>query len=106
MAKIKVEIVEGWTGPLDFELLSDGTPQNLTSIGVSGRALDRDKQSVTLTSDVTIVTATEGLVRLTPDTGDFSASGSPYELRFMATDGAGGIVFYPSGEGITLIVRS
>jgi hypothetical protein len=105
MPKVKVEIVEGWEGPLEFQLLSDGSAQNLTSVTVTGRAYDRDRSLVNLTGDVAVSSATGGIVALSPDSGDFYASGSPYELRFKATDGAGGVVFYPSGEAITLIVR-
>jgi hypothetical protein len=105
MSQVKVGIVEGWSGPLDFELLNDGAIQNLTSMTVTGQAFNRLKQAVTLTSDVTILSATDGQVRLTPDTGDFVESGSPYELRFKVVDGSSQIVFFPSDEPISLIVR-
>jgi hypothetical protein len=105
MPKLQVEFVEGWSGPLDFELLNDGAAQDLTSITVTGQARNRLMQAVDMTSDVSILTATEGKVRLTPDTGDFPAAHSPYELRFKAVDGTTGIVFFPSGEAVTLVVR-
>lgn len=105
MAKVKVEFVEGWSGALDFELLNDGTAQNLTSTTVTGQARNRLNQTVDLTSDVTVTDSTGGQVRLTPDTGDFAAEGSPYELRFKVVDSSAAIVFFPSGEAITLIVR-
>ena len=105
MAKVKVEFVEGWTGALDFELLSDGVAQNLTSTTVTGQARNRLNQTVDLSSDLTVTGTTSGQVRLTPDTGDFPANGSPYELRFKVVDQASSIVFYPSGEALTLIVR-
>lgn len=105
MARIKVEIVEGWSGPLDFSLLNDGVAQNLTGITITGQATNRLAQLVDLSSDVTVLSATDGQVRLTPDTGDFPAEQSPYELRFKAVDGTNAIVFFPSGEAITLIVR-
>ena len=78
--------VEGWTGPLDFQLFNDGTAQDLTSITVTGEARNRLRQAVTLSGNVTVLSATDGTVRMTPDTGDFLAVDSPYELRFRATD--------------------
>jgi hypothetical protein len=54
---------------------------------------------------VSILTATEGKVRMTPDTGDFQSEDSPYELRFKVVDGASAVVFFPSGEAVNLIVR-
>lgn len=104
MAQLTVSIVEGWTGPLDFQLLSDGSAQVLTGITVTGQAMNRLKASVDLSSDVAILSATGGTVRILPDTSDFSAEQSPYELRFRATD-ATGIVFFPSEEPIQLLVR-
>lgn len=104
MAQRKVGIVEGWTGNMDFRLLADGEPQNLTGMGVVGVAYNRLKTPVTLTGDVSILSATGGTVRLTPDASDFLESQSPYELRFMVTD-AGLDVFFPSEEPISVIVR-
>ncbi len=105
MANIKVEFVEGWTGPLDFQLLNDGTAQNLAGTTVTGQARNRLLQLVDLSSDVTVTSATDGQVRMTPDTGDFPADQSPYELRFKVVDGTTATVFFPSAQALTLIVR-
>lgn len=105
MSKLKVEFVEGWSGPLDFELLNDGAVQDLTSMTVTGQARNRLNTLVDLSSDVTVVTATEGKVRMTPDTGDFQSEDSPYELRFKVVDAGLAVVFFPSGEAVNLIVR-
>jgi hypothetical protein len=105
MAKLKVEFVEGWTGPLDFQLLNDGVAQDLTAITVTGQARNRLNAAVDLSSDVAILTATDGTVRLTPDAVDFESESSPYELRFKAVDATTAVVFFPSGEAVTLIVR-
>jgi hypothetical protein len=104
MAQITVNIVEGWTGALDFSLLSDGAPQSLTGLTVTGQAVNRLREVVDLSSDVTVLSATAGTVRLLPDTTDFLAAQSPYELRFRATD-ATSIVFFPSEEAVSVIVR-
>jgi hypothetical protein len=104
MAQRKVGIVEGWTGAMDFQLFADGTAQNLTGMTVVAVGYNRIKQAVTLTGDVSVLTATDGLVRLNPDTGDFVEADSPYELRFKVTD-AGTDVFFPSDEPISVKVR-
>lgn len=66
--------------------------------------MNRLKEVVDLTSDVSILSATGGTVRLLPDTSDFVAAQSPYELRFRATD-ATSIVYFPSEEAVSLVVR-
>ena len=103
--QLKVGIVEGWSAALDFQLFNDGTAQNLTNLTITGQARNRLKQAVDLSSDVTVLSATDGTVRLTPDTGDFDAENSPYELRFKAVDTTLAVVFFPSDEAISLVVR-
>ena len=105
MAQLKVGIVEGWSAPLDFTLLNDGVAQNLTSMTLTGVAYNRVGVAVDLSSDVTVLSATAGTVRLTPDTGDFVQSGSPYDLRFKIVDSSTQSAFFPSDESIALIVR-
>src|SRR3989304_757129 len=100
----RVEIVEGWTGNIDFQLKEDDAPANLGTDAVAPTAIDKKRQSVTLAGDLTIVTATAGKVRLNPDTGDFLATSSPYELRIKRTTGTG-VVFYPSGDAVIVDVR-
>lgn len=105
MAQLKVGIVEGWSAPMDFQLMSDGVVQDLSGMSVEGVARNRYEQSVNLTGDVTILDATDGQVRLIPDTGDFASTDSPYELRFKITDGASQIAYWPSDEAILIQVR-
>jgi hypothetical protein len=105
MSKLKVEFVEGWTGPLDFQLLNDGVIQDLSTMTVTGQARNRLNAIVDLSSDVTVITATEGKVRLQPDAADFDSAFSPYELRFKVVDVGLAVVFFPSGEAVSLVVR-
>ncbi len=100
-----VDIVEGWSGPIDFQLKENGVAADLTGDTMTAEAVDRRRQPTTLTGDLSIISATDGKIRLTPDTGDFIASASPYELRFKRTTIAG-IVFYPNGEAVRVDVRS
>lgn len=105
MSKVKVEFVEGWTGPLDFQLLNDGAAQDLTNMTVTGQARNRLNTLVDLSSDVSVISATDGTVRLTPDAVDFDSVYSPYELRFKVVDATTATVFFPSGEAVVLVVR-
>jgi len=100
----RVGIVEGWTGNLDYRLKDDDTAADLTGDTVVAMAIDKKRQTVTLTGDLVVLSATDGTVRFNPDTGDFSADLSPYQLRFRRTT-AGGVVFYPNEEAIMLEVR-
>jgi hypothetical protein len=107
MAQTQVHIVEGWLGPIDFQLLANGVAQNLTGLTVTGKAFNRINAMSDLDGDISIVSASSGYVRLTPDAIDFNAANSPYELRFwVANDTSGaGVVMFPNAEAISLIVR-
>jgi hypothetical protein len=98
------EIVEGWTGNIDFQLKDDDTAADLTGDTMAATAINKKRQTVVLSGDLAVLTATAGKVRLNPDTGDFSADQSPYQLRFRRTT-ASGVVFYPNGEAIVVNVR-
>ena len=100
----KVAIVEGWTGNMDFQLKEDGVPANLGGDTMVVEARDRTYAPVTLTGDLTVISATDGKVRINPDTGDFLAAKSPYTLRFKRTM-LSGVVFYPNDEAVRLDVR-
>jgi hypothetical protein len=104
MDQLEVGLVEGWKGPVDFRLRSDGEIQDLTGYTVIGELYDRNGSVISATDDVGIVSATGGRVKLTPDTEDFRVSGSPYSLRFKATLG-GEDVYFPSEEPICITVR-
>lgn len=103
MSQTTVDIVEGWNAAVDFRLVSDGSPQDLTGLTVKGQGYDRLGNAVDLTGDISVTGATSGRVRLVPDTQDFLISGSPYELRFYAT--ANGFEFWPSAEHVHIVVR-
>ena len=104
MDPLEVGLVEGWNGPVEFRLRTEGTVHDLTGYTVIGELYDRHGSIISATDDVAIVSATAGRVKLTPDTGDFSVSGSPYSLRFRATLG-GEAVFFPSEAAICITVR-
>lgn len=105
MGQLKVGIVNGWSAPLDFQLLSDGAPFNLTSLTVTATARNRYAQDVTLTGNLSVIDATDGELRLIPDATDFLATDSPYELRFKVRDSSTQDAFWPNEEPVLLIVR-
>lgn len=104
MAQEKVGIVEGWSARLDFTLKENGVAKDLTGFSLSAEAMDRSRTAVTLTGNLMALVATEGTVRMIPDTGDFTHAGSPYLLRFKATD-ASEIAYFPSEEAVVVEVR-
>ena len=103
MAQEKVSIVAGWSARMDFTLKENGTAKDLTGFTLSAEAMDRSRNSVTLTGNLAALDATAGTVRLIPDTGDFPASGSPYLLRFKTTD-ASEIAYFPSEAAVLVEV--
>jgi hypothetical protein len=99
-----VEISQGWTGDLDFQLLMDGVAVNLTGKTVTAQATNKNGASVNLTGVVTVTSLLEGKVRYTPSANDFVAAQSPYGFRFKATTGDQTVMF-PNGVADAWIVR-
>ena len=94
-----LDIVEGWTQDLEFQLKSDGVAVDLTGILTANVTLiltNADGTSVTTTSDISISDATNGKVKYSPDAGDLLAVNSPLSARFKVIDADGKIVFFPS----------
>lgn len=94
-----LEIVAGWTDPIDAYLLSDGERVDLTGLtsdDVELILVDRHGTLVDAGGDVAIVDAAEGLVRYLPDAGDFTAEGSPYKARWKVTSLSDRISYFPS----------
>lgn len=81
-----IEIREGTTSDIDFQLLADDDPIDLTSINhVEMEMRDKHRKAYKYSSSdgspkVSIVTASSGLVRFTPpDATIFLAAKSPYK---------------------------
>lgn len=91
-----IEVVEGWTGPIDVQLQADGIPPNLTGATVDLILKGKDDNAVTTSGNVTIIDAGAAKVRYLPDAADLVAAKSPYRARYKVTDGIGKIVFFPS----------
>jgi hypothetical protein len=91
------ELVEGWTGPLDFVLKADGVVVDLTGMTVDLLLTGKDGSAIDTTADVTVPTPASGLVRYSPDAADVLLSKTPLKARWKVTDGAGKVVFFPNG---------
>jgi hypothetical protein len=100
-----IEIVEGWTGDLDFQLKSDNVAVNLTGTTVGLILQDSNGVVITPGGTTSIVDPVLGKVRFSPAVGDLVASKSPYNARWKVTDGVGKVVFFPSGADDVWIVR-
>ncbi len=95
---MNVEIQEGWTGPLEFQLLADGVPPNLTATTVSLILQKTGGTLVDTTGDIAIIDAANGKVRYSPGTGDLLEADSPLRSRFKVIDAATKVVYFPSTE--------
>ena len=91
-----LDVVEGWTGVLDFTLRVAGTVENLTDDTVTLILTDKDGNTVQTTGDMSVLVAANGTIRYTPDVTDLLASGSPYKARFKVDSGTD-VRFFPNG---------
>lgn len=100
-----LEIIEGWTGDLDFQLKSDGVVVNLSGMTVALILQDSNNAPVSFAGTTVILDAATGKVRFSPNAADLVAAKSPYNARWKVTDGASKIVFFPSGTDDIWTVR-
>jgi len=100
MIVTSVDVVEGWTGALDFQLkANDETPA--TPMGGSATVTlilrDRKGNLVDVAGDCEVLDRAQWTVRYTPDSADLVAANGPCSGRWRVEDGAV-VVFFPSGE--------
>ena len=99
-----LELVHGWTSPLDFRLDDDGAATDLTGFTVALVLSDSINGSpVTLTGTTAVQTATGGTIRFSPGASDI-VKGS-FKARFKVTDGSSNVAFYPNQGADTWEVR-
>ena len=92
-----IELVEGWTGPLDFQLMANGSVPNLTGCTVELILRKRDGTVVDTSGDVAVQgDPTEAIVRYTPEDATVLTNG-PMHARFKVIDAASKVTFFPSG---------
>jgi hypothetical protein len=91
------DFVEGTTDPLQFQLLENGVPIDLTGVTVVVLIEDRTGTSQTLGS-IVLVDALNGKIKFYPlSITSFVASLSPYYVRWqLNVDSTGAISYIPS----------
>jgi hypothetical protein len=97
----RIEITEGWTGPVDLQLQADGAVYNLTGATVALIKCDAcgvEWIATTSGSQFEQVSSTCGIVRYTPSTGDLLVAGHPYLVKVRVTSGSAK-VYFPNGAG-------
>ena len=97
MAELK--LVEGWTGPIDDVLRSNGLAADLTGLVVELVLQTANGSLVPTAGDVTVVTPTEGVVRYLPGPTDLLATETPHVARWKVTDGAEKVTYFPNDAG-------
>jgi hypothetical protein len=102
--------VEGWTERIRTQLLTDGTPFNLTDY-------DLPPANAELVLGTTsgerahpagkwgIDTAAAGIVYFDPHPGDLLVIHSPYSVRWKVTDSFGKAAFFPNDIAEEWIIR-
>lgn len=90
-----LELVEGWTQRIRYQLLADDDPVDLTGCTVEVVASDKSDAAVTFSGSAGVATAATGIVYFDPASTDLKESKQPYRMRWKVTDGSGKVAFYP-----------
>lgn len=103
-----LDVVEGWTGPIDMILKIDGSPALFSGSSDDVQLILRsaDRQIISTTGEVYVLSATDGTVRFFPSIKDLVAARGPYLARYKHTDAEGRIVFFPNGAADVWTVYS
>ncbi len=106
MGTITNRFTEGWTGPIEYQLLHEDpesgerTSFDATDMGVAIVIHDKDGAAVTPKGTVEWAVMAESKVRFSPGEEDLVAADSPYTVRFKVTDVSGRETFFPQGEAM------
>jgi baseplate upper protein BppU len=92
-----VELVEGWTGDLDFVLKANGVALDLTGMTVELILRKPDGTTIDTAGDTSVPDPAAGKVRYAPDSADLVAANSPLMARWKVTN-AGKVVYFPAGS--------
>jgi hypothetical protein len=88
------EVVEGTTAPLDFSVLENGAPPDLTGMTIT--LILKDSAGAIVGVAGTVASPGIGVIRYTPNASDLVAASTPHTARFKVTSGAS-VKFYPGG---------
>lgn len=92
------DIVEGTTDALQFQLLENGSPIDLSPLTVTLLLEDCTGTTVTSPGTLTVIDSTNGRIQLAPTSiTTFVASIGPYFARWKLTNNSSGVIgFVPS----------
>jgi hypothetical protein len=93
-----IDLVEGWTERIVYQLSADGVNQALTGAGVEMLLYDKHNRPVAYSGTAGISDVALGKVYFDPTAADLVNSLSPYEVRWKVTDLSGKIAFFPNGN--------
>lgn len=92
-----IRIVHGWTGPLDFQLMTNGSATDLTGSTVTLVLEDANGDAIVYTGVVSVQEAATGKVRFTPAATDIAFVNGTMRARWKVTTGSQ-VVYFPSGN--------
>lgn len=100
-----LNLVEGWTKPINEQILSNGSPYNLSGLTVTLVAYPKgSRTSKTMSGVITVIDAANGKVQFTPAANDLLSIESPYAVRWKMTNG-GVEYFAPQGAPDEWLIR-
>ena len=97
--------VDGWTLPIEYQLLSCGLPVNLTGATVTLQAYGVGDVALTMSGTVVVTSSTGGIVEFRPAAADLSQARALIRVRFKVVDSNSKVSFCPSCEAETWVVR-
>lgn len=97
--------VDGWTLPIEYQLLSCGDPINLTGATVTLRAYGVNDTLLTLGGSVVVTSSTGGKVEFRACSGDLTQAQAELRIRFKIVDASTKVSFCPSCEAETWVIR-
>ena len=101
--------VEGWTGPIDYQLKKGPTPATAVPFNATGMTLTislRDGRTgavITPTGTVVWLDATQSTARFTPGATDLTLARSPIGVHFNVVAGADAVSF-PRGDAMEWVI--
>ena len=97
--------VEGWTTPIEYQLLSCGLAINLAGATVTLQAYGAGDVLLPLAGTVVVTSSTGGIVEFRPAAADLTQARGEFHVRFKILDAAGKTSFCPSCSAETWIVQ-
>jgi hypothetical protein len=104
--QVLFEIAEGWTAPLNAQVLLRGAAFDSAGYTVTAIMRDHDGLEAPIAVAWSATLASTSVVTLTPIATTFKAALAPYTIHFKVVDGAGAVVFFPPGDPAQITVAA